>query len=86
MVSEINPGYNFGYHYFSPTNLLSQFSFASGKPMRTIKKAIEIYNKSIDFCLDNIESDQFSLFDLRDIWFLESVSIRCLLKLLEGKR
>ena len=59
LVSEINPGYNFGYHYFSPTNLLSQFSVSSGKPMRTIKKAIEIYNESIDFCLDNIELDQF---------------------------
>lgn len=59
LVSEINPGYAFGTYSFTPHNLLSQFSYSSKKPLKTFRKAIEIYNSCIDFCLRNIEENQF---------------------------
>ena len=59
LVSEINPGYAFGSYYFSPHDLLSQFSFASNKSIRTFQQAIENYNRSLDFCIENIDIDQF---------------------------
>lgn len=59
LLSEINPGYSFGSHSFTPTDLLSQFAYASNKSIRTFKKRIETYNRNIDFCFENVDKNQF---------------------------